>query len=176
MQTAVEDLARVLRKVKSRDVKALCNAVLESHRVFVTGLGRTGLMARGFAMRLMHLGRRVFHVGDVITPSVAAGDLLVICTRTGKSKVLSHYISIARGAGARVAVLTARPDSLVATRADVVVHIDDTPGRRAGDRRQPLGSLFEQALLIVLDQIVLDLMERLALTEADMARIHTDLE
>ncbi len=38
------------------------------NRIFVTGLGRTGLMARGFAMRLMHLGRRVYHVGDVITP------------------------------------------------------------------------------------------------------------
>ena len=179
MENAVTDLQRVLRKVKARDLKAFRDVILDSERVFVTGLGRTGLMARGFAMRLMHLGGRVFHVGDVITPAIAKGDLLVICSRTGKSKVLGHYVSIARKAKARVAVVTARPDAPVSKRADVVVHIDDTRprrGKRAQGRQQPLGSLFEQSLLIVLDQVVLDLMDRLELTEDDMARIHTEFE
>ncbi len=179
MQDAVADLERVLGKVRARQLKALRDCILESSSVFVTGLGRTGLMARGFAMRLMHLDRTVFHVGDVITPRVSKGDLLVICTRTGRSKVLAHYISIARKAKARVAVVTARPDSPVASRADVVLHIDDTParrGQRARGRQQPLGSLFEQALLVVLDQVVLDLMAKLDLTEEDMARIHTEFE
>lgn len=179
MQHAVADLARVLRKVKVRQLRGLRDEILASERVFVTGLGRTGLMARGFAMRLMHLGRSVFHVGDVVTPAIAKGDLLVICSRTGKSKVLSHYVSIARKAKAHVAVVTARPDSPVAKRADVVMHIDDTParaGKLARERQQPLGSLFEQSLLIVLDQVVLDLMAQLDLTEADMARIHTEFE
>lgn len=179
MERAVDDLARVLKRVKSTELRALCAEILASQHVFVTGLGRTGLMARGFAMRLMHLGRRVFHVGDVITPAIAKGDLLVICSRTGKSKVLGHYVSIARRAKARVAVLTASPESPVAARADVVVHIDDSVrrrGRDAGERKLPLGSLFEQSLLVVLDQVVLDLMDRLDLTEEDMARIHTEFE
>jgi len=179
MEAATRDLARVLRRVQVRRLKAFEKAILGSERVFVTGLGRTGLMARGFAMRLMHLGRQVFHVGDVITPSVQEGDLLIICSRTGSSKVLSHYIRIAKKAKASVAVVTARSDSPVASRADVVLPIDDTPSQRAkADRRPlpPLGSLFEQALLIVLDQVVLDLMQVLDLTEADMARIHTGFE
>ena len=65
MQEAAQDLARVLGRVKAREMKAFEQAILESERVFVTGLGRTGLMARGFAMRLMHLGRRVFHRDDL---------------------------------------------------------------------------------------------------------------
>jgi 6-phospho-3-hexuloisomerase len=179
MQQAVNDLERVLSKVKARQLHAFTRAILDSERVFVTGLGRTGLMARGFAMRLMHLDRRVFHVGDVITPAIRAGDLLVICTRTGGSRVLSHYIRIAHRAKARVAVVTARPDSHVAAKADTLLALDDTPSRRragGNHRTQPLGSLFEQALLVVLDQVVLDLMEALDLTEADMARIHTGFE
>ena len=179
MDQAVGDLKRVLGKVKTRELQAFEKAILDSARVFVTGLGRTGLMARGFAMRLMHLDRRVFHVGDVITPAIGAGDLLVICSRTGASRVLSHYIRIAHHAKARVAVVTARADSPVAAHADVVLALDDRPTRRpAGQRKrfQPLGSLFEQALLVVLDQVVLDLMEKLGLTEADMARIHTGFE
>jgi len=178
MREAVADLAHVLKRVKVRELKALERSILDSDRVFVTGLGRTGLMARGFAMRLMHLERRVYHVGDVITPAVGEGDLLIICSRTGRSKVLSYYISIARKAGARVAVVTANPGSPVASRADVVLALDDTLPRRPASRRgplPPLGSLFEQALLVALDQVVMDLMVRLELTEADMARVHTDL-
>jgi 6-phospho-3-hexuloisomerase len=179
MQDAAADLARVLKRVRVRELNAFEKAILDSQRVFVTGLGRTGLMARGFAMRLMHLGRQVFHVGDVITPAIAAGDLLIICSRTGRSKVLGHYIRIARRAKARVAVVTATPDSDVASKADVVLSIDDRPSRRRGVGGRPpppLGSLFEQALLIVLDQAVLDLMQVLDLTEEDMARIHTEFE
>ena len=179
MQAAVADLARVLKRIRARELKALEKAILASDRVFVTGLGRTGLMARGFAMRLMHLGRRVYHVGDVITPAIDAGDLLVICSRTGRSRVLSHYIRIAHGKKAAVAVVTARPDSPAAEKADVVLSIDDRPSRRKGTNKRPLpplGSLFEQALLVVLDQVVLNLMERLELTERDMARIHTGFE
>lgn len=176
IQEAAADLARVLKRVRAREIKAFGKAILESNRVFVTGLGRTGLMARGFAMRLMHLGRQVFHVGDVITPAIAKGDLLVICSRTGRSQVLSHYIRIARRAKARVAVVTASPDSQAAERAHVVLSIDDGPVRRKGRPPPPLGSLFEQALLIVLDQVVLDLMQVLDLTEQDMARIHTEFE
>ena len=148
MDQAVGDLKRVLGKVKSRELQAFEKTLLDAGRVFVTGLGRTGLMARGFAMRLMHLGRRV-------------------------------YIKIARRVHAHVAVVTARPDSPVAAKADVVLSLDDRPSRRpAGQskRFQPLGSLFEQALLVVLDQVVLDLMEKLDLTEEDMARIHTGFE
>ena len=179
MEAAVRDLERVLRRVKAKQLKAMEDAILGSGRVFVTGLGRTGLMARGFAMRLMHLGRQVYHVGDVITPSIQAGDLLIICSRTGSSKVLAHYVRIARSVKARVAVVTARSDSVAAEKAHVVLAIDDTlPRRGNGVTRPPppLGSLFEQALLIVLDQIVLDLMQVLDLTEEDMARIHTGFE
>ncbi|MCB9826296.1 MAG: SIS domain-containing protein [Planctomycetes bacterium] len=174
---ALVDLERVLKRLKAREIAAFERELLEAQRVFVTGLGRTGLMARGFAMRLMHLGRTVFHVGDVITPAIGADDLLVICTRTGRSKVLGYYIDIARKAKARVAVVTARGSAPVGRRADVVLTIDDRPAaRRRAAPLLPLGSLFEQALLVTLDHVVVDLMAELDLSEEDLARIHTGFE
>lgn len=176
---ALADLKRVLDAVSVRELGAFARALLQADRIFVTGLGRTGLMARGFAMRLMHLGRRVYHVGDVITPSIRRGDLLVIATRTGRSKVLGHYIAMARRVRANVAVVTADGKSPAAKSADTVLAIDDRRAegaRRGARRRLPLGSLFEQALLVVLDQVVLDLMEALHLGEADLARSHTSFE
>ena len=73
----------------------------------------------------------------------------------------------------------ARIDVCLEPRADVVLCVDDRPvlvGRKDAARSHPLGSLFEQALLVVLDQIVLSLMERLELSESDLARIHTTFE
>lgn len=177
----LEDLAEVLGTVDRGEVEAFRRAILDAKRIFVTGLGRSGLMARGFAMRLMHLGRPVFHVGDVITPAIAADDLLIIGSRTGRSPVLGHYIHIARRAGAKVAVITADREGRAAAKADTVLALDDRPvqARRhatAGERPLPLGSLFEQALLVVLDRVVMDLMDDLGLNEADLARVHTTFE
>jgi 6-phospho-3-hexuloisomerase len=178
---AVKSLARVLQGVSAREMKGMERAILSSRRVFVAGLGRTGLMARGFAMRLMHLGRRVYHVGDVITPAIRVGDLLVICSRTGRSPILSHYAEIARRARAKVAVVTGDRESPAARRADARLVLDDRVAVRPRTRRRggglpPLGSLFEQALLVVLDLVILDLMDTLGLSEADLARIHTTFE
>ena len=73
---AFADLRHVIAGVQEEEVAAFEQRLLAAENIFVTGLGRTGLMARGFAMRLMHLGRRVYHVGDVITPAISKGDLL----------------------------------------------------------------------------------------------------
>ncbi|MHC5011741.1 MAG: 6-phospho-3-hexuloisomerase [Planctomycetota bacterium] len=178
--SAADDVQRVLRSVKARELTAFKRVILDSNRIFVTGLGRTGLMARGFAMRLMHLGRRVYHVGDVITPAIKKGDLLIICSRTARSRVLAYYIDIAKKAKAAVAVVTANGSSRVARSADVTLTIDDRPTLQARKRRHatylPLGSLFEQALLLVLDGVVVALMEDLKLIERDLARVHTSFE
>jgi 6-phospho-3-hexuloisomerase len=180
LSRALVPLARVLSRVRRGEVEAFEKTLLGARRVFVTGLGRTGLMARGFAMRLMHLGRRVYHVGDVITPAIRRGDLLVICSRTGRSPVLLHYVRTARRAGARVAIVTAVRDSTVARGADAVLTLPSEPARGARARRHPheppLGSVFEQALLVVLDEVVADLMETLGLTSEDLRRIHTTFE
>jgi 6-phospho-3-hexuloisomerase len=178
LSASLRPLARVLSGVSARELEAFEKLLLSSRRIFVTGLGRTGLMGRGFAMRLMHLGRRVYHVGDVITPGIRRGDVLVICSRTGRSQVLLYYIDIAKKAGARVAVVTGDRKSLVARRADARLHLPTETTRRGPkkDGELPLGSLFEQALLLVLDHVVVRLMRSLGLSEADLGRIHTTFE
>jgi 6-phospho-3-hexuloisomerase len=177
---ALVPVSRVLARVRPSDVEEFEKTILGSRRVFLTGLGRTGLIARGFAMRLMHLGRRVYHVGDVITPAIRRGDLLVVCSCTGRSPILRHYMRIARRAGARVALVTADRKSPIADAADVVLELpSETKDRktlRGKNAEPPLGSVFEQAMLLVLDQVVLRLMRVLGLSPSDLSRIHTTFE
>ncbi len=179
LSDALAPVAKVLANTKVSEVAAFEQTLLGARRVFVIGLGRTGLMARGFAMRLMHLGRRVYHVGDVITPAIRRGDLLVICSRTGRSPVLLHYVGIARKSGARVAVVTGERKSPVARKSDVILHLpSETPRltKKAQANEPPLGSIFEQALMLVFDQMVVHLMAVLGLTADDLRRIHTTFE
>jgi 6-phospho-3-hexuloisomerase len=167
------ELSDIAAALPRGEAEALAVAVRDAKRVFVSGMGRSGLMVRAFAMRLMQLGVTVFVVGDTTTPSIAKGDLLVVGSRYGRSGSLSHYVDIARREGARVAVVTMGPDSPLAKSADIVATI---PVAGGGPSQQPLGTLFEQSLLVYLDAVVLLLKRLLHKTERAMRKRHTNLE
>ncbi len=167
------ELTEIAGRTSEEDLARLADHILEADRVYVTGMGRSGLMARAFAMRLMHLGLRVFVVGETTTPSIEEGDLLLCCTRWGRSGSLLHYMGKAKGAKARTAVITLDGASPMAKKADEAIAI---PVGEQGGSRQPLGTLFEQILLLTLDALVIILMEKSGFTEREMARLHTNLE
>jgi 6-phospho-3-hexuloisomerase len=126
-----------------------------------------------FGMRLVHLGRESTIVGDTTTPAIRADDLLVVCSRTGQSPILRHAVDLAHREGAVAAAVVGMPSTPLAGDADLVVRIPLEVA--SSEARQPLGSLFEQALLLYLDRIVMDLMEALKKTAEDMERIHSNL-
>jgi 6-phospho-3-hexuloisomerase len=167
------ELTDIAAALPREEAGSLARAVRDARRVFVGGMGRSGLMMRAFAMRLMQLGVDVFVVGDTTTPSISRGDLLVVGSRYGRSGSLSHFVDIARREGARVAVVTMDADTPLARTADLVATI---PVPEGGPSRQPLGTLFEQSLLVYLDAVVLLLKRLLHKTERHMRRRHTNLE
>jgi 6-phospho-3-hexuloisomerase len=167
------ELTDIAAGLPRRQADALAMAVRDARRVFVGGMGRSGLMMRAFAMRLMQLGVTVHVVGETTTPSIQRGDLLVLGSRFGRSGSLGHYVAIARREGARVAVVTMDPETPLARRADLVAPI---PVPEGGPSRQPLGTLFEQSLLVYLDAVVLLLKRLLHKTEHAMRKRHTNLE
>ena len=167
------ELTDIASSLPRGEADALARAVRDARRVFVGGMGRSGLMVRAFAMRLMQLGVTVYVVGDTTTPSIAKGDLLVVGSRYGRSGSLSHYVEIARREGARVAVVTMVPTAPLAASADLVATI---PVAEGGPSQQPLGTLFEQSLLVYLDAVVLLLKRLLHKTEKAMSKRHTNLE
>jgi 6-phospho-3-hexuloisomerase len=167
------ELAEIAASLPRGEAEALARAVRDARRVFVSGMGRSGLMMRAFSMRLMQLGVTVYVVGDTTTPSIAKGDLLVVGSRFGRSGSLTHYVRIARREKARVAVVTMVPDTPLGRTADYVATI---PVAEGGPSRQPLGTLFEQSLLVYLDAVVLLLKRLLHKTEGAMRKRHTNLE
>ena len=79
----LSELAEVASHVDVKEMDALVCRMAKAKRIFVAGMGRSGLMARALAMRLMHLKMQVFVVGETTTPSIKRGDLLTTSSTPG---------------------------------------------------------------------------------------------
>ena len=174
----LEELEKLLQAIDPAQAEMLGTLILASNRVYVACLGRSGLVMRMFAMRLMHLGLTAFVVGDTTTPAIGPGDLLVVGSGSGETGGALLSARRAREAGAKVAALTGDPGSTLGRLADHVVLIPGQAPKLAGRQtiRTPLGNVLEQALLIVLDCLHAWLAQRMGTdNEAMMAR-HANLE
>lgn len=139
-------------------------------RWFTAGQGRSGLVARMAAMRLMHLGFDVHVVGETTAPSIGARDGLLVLSASGETPTSLHLARLGVQAGAHLVVVTARPDSALAGLADVVVPVPILSTAQFG------GSLFEQAALLLLDALVVDLTADDPGAHERMRKRHTNLE
>lgn len=174
----VDEIRATLAETDEEQIRALVQAILDANRIFVGGAGRSLLMIRTFAMRLMHLGLTSHVVGETITPGIEPGDLLIVASGSGQTRTTLAMVDAAKTRGARAAVITAHPGSPIAMVADLVleVHSPITSTHPARASRQPPGSLFEQCLLIHCEGMVMRLMEKLGTTEEEMRARHTKLE
>lgn len=160
----------------------------EGRKVFVVGVGRSGLVGKAFAMRLMHLGFSAYVVGETITPSARAGDVLIAISGSGRSAAVVATAEVAKSLGVKVVALTSYPDSPLAKLADMVVIIPGRTKVSQEDRwevRQllglheplaPLGTQFELVSQVVLDSMISELMDRLGIDEEDMKEQHANVE
>ena len=60
----------VINKIEEEQVSKMIETIINSDCVFIVGTGRSELVGKMFAMRLMHLGFTVYVVGDVTTPAI----------------------------------------------------------------------------------------------------------
>lgn len=179
----LDELAKALTAVDDAAVDALASEIDKASSIFVAGAGRSGLAMRAFAMRLMHLGRQVYVVGETTTPGITERDLLIIGSGSGATQSLVAIASRARNEfGAPIALLTIYPQSAIGQLAQVLVTIEApttkvaAAGARAATSIQPMGALFEQALFILLDIVILKLMDRAGEASTTMFKRHANLE
>ncbi|WP_043444259.1 6-phospho-3-hexuloisomerase [Arthrobacter sp. L77] len=148
-----EELVGAADGLQDEQLSALVTEIQQARRVFVTGGGRSGLALSMHAMRLMHLGLTVHVVGETTTPAIGDGDLLLVASGSGTTAGAVAAAETAGSVGARVAAVTTDGESKLANLADSVVVIPAAQKTDHGGTasRQYSGSLFEQALLLVLD-------------------------
>jgi 6-phospho-3-hexuloisomerase len=176
----IAELDRTLSAISPQEAERLAQLILGAKRVFVAGAGRSGLAMKAFAMRLMHMGLAAY-VGETATPGLRADDALVIGSGSGATASLVAMAEKAKTLGANIALVTIFPDSRIGRLADATVRIPASTPKADGGKGQfasvqPMGSLFEQTLLIFLDIVVMGLMERKAIDASAMFERHANLE
>jgi len=177
-QRALDELGGVFAQLDEAQVDAAVSALAAANRVVLHGVGREGLQVRGLAMRLFHLGLHAAVVGEMTTPAVGAGDLFMVSAGPGAFATILALMGAAAAAGARTLVVTAQPDGEAARRADLVLCVpaQTMSDDQAGTSVLPMGSLYEGALFILFEVLVLRLRDRLGVTPAAMRARHTNLE
>jgi 6-phospho-3-hexuloisomerase len=142
------------------------------------GCGREGLMMQALAMRLHHLGRTVCMQGDMAAFSLGPGDLFLCAAGPGELATASALCSVAHAAGARVLVVTAEPEGATAAMADELLVIPaQTMARDIGGASVlPMGSLFEGAMFLIFEVLVLGVRDTLGETAETMRARHTNME
>ncbi|MFP7288326.1 6-phospho-3-hexuloisomerase [Shouchella clausii] len=179
-QKITEELAGALPVIDEEAGERLTGLLLGGGRVFVAGAGRSGLMGRAFAMRLMHLGLEAYVVGETVTPGIGAGDVLVLGSGSGETRSLLVMAEKAKSAGAQVALVTLNPASSIGAMADLTVRLPGAAKDREAEADsisiQPMGSLFEQSLLLFYDAAVLRMMELRGMETSGMYGKHANLE
>jgi len=188
LSVILEHLRSSSKKLKKKQVNGFIKTLLGAKRVFVVGSGRSGLIVRAFAMRLMHLDIDVHVIGETITPSLREDDLLVAVSGSGETSFAVSAAKTAKSIGAKIVVITSYSRSTLAKLAD---HIVTLPGRTKTafikshlDRQivgeyeslTPLGTLFEVTSLVFLDSVIASLMTKLGQKEEALRARHATIE
>jgi len=176
---ALDDLAGVFRRIDHEAVAIAVNEIAKAGRIALYGVGREGLQVKGFAMRLFHLGLKAAVVGDMTTPPVGPGDLLVVSSGPGAFATVQALIGVAKKAGARTLVVTAEPAGADSRAADIVVVLPaQTMASDSGEKVSvlPMGSLYEGAQYILFEGMILSLRDKLGISAQAMRANHTNLE
>ena len=196
LKAAAEEIIAGIRNsienLNMKEVERLIELLLEAKdkKIFIVGMGRSGFVARAFALRLMNLGFNVYFLGETITPAAEKGDLLIAISGTGATKIVLTASTAAKEIGATVIAFTSFPESPLGQAADHTVTIkgrtkagwpkeEDYLARQLIGEREPLtplGSVFENNCMVFLDSLVVELMHRLGRTEEDLKRRHATIE
>lgn len=187
MASRTDDIAQM---IAGDEIDAFLAAILAAKRIYVMGAGRSGLVAKSFAMRLMHMGFTSYVVGETITPATGEGDLIIAFSGSGNTKTIGDIAETAKGLGVKIALVSSNPDSRIGKIADYIIRIEIRRDpvtcdaheyeirQMLGEHRSfaPLGTIFETTSLIFGDAAISTLMDMTKTDESELKRRHTNIE
>ncbi len=189
MKLIIENLKEVIDKLDKEAIKAMLQKTIDGNRVFVMGAGRSGLVAKAFAMRLMQLGFRVYVVGETTTPAVLPSDVVIAISRSGETRTIIDLGKAAKDIGSTLLSITSKKDSTLGKISDIALII---PSKMKNDYDEanylerhmhsnyknifPLGTSFEITALVFLDSVISQLIMLTGTSEAELKLRYTNIE
>ena len=113
------NILRSLEEIDENKIEKLIDEILKAKKIFVLGIGHSGLMGKVLAMKLAHLGFSSHMVGDVTTPPLRRGDLLVAISQSGETSTILTLVRKAKSLGGRIIGVTSSSESTLSKLADI---------------------------------------------------------
>ena len=178
LNQALSEIGAVLDRVRTSEMERATDMIASAETIVAYGCGREGLQIQGLVMRLHHLGLNASMQGAMNTPPLGSGDLFLCSAGPGELSTVSALMGVARKAGAQILFLTAEADCDAARMADHVLVIPAQTMARdvGGSSILPMGSVYEGALFLLFEILVLELKTRLGETSETMRARHTNME
>ena len=188
MLEVVRHVEDIVEGLNEKQITAMIDAIESADRIFMMGAGRSGMASRAFAMRLVQLGLTAYVIGESVTPAMTEKDLLIAVSGSGETKSIVSAARVTKGVGSKILAVTSYPRSRLGRIADMRVAIK---GRTKIDVEKdhlkhqiigthstltPLGTLFEDTVMIFFDGIIAKLMTDLKKDELEMKNRHATLE
>jgi len=183
-QFLLDQIETSLQKADKEEFDKAIETLRVHQTIFVIGSGRSGLVGNFFGMRLMHLGKSTYIIGETNTPSLQEGDLLIAISGSGNTDTIVNTAKKAQQYGAEVLAVTANPRSEIYAIADYRITIDSRNRNTRIEkpdidkeilRKTPMGTSFELGALMYLETIVSELMHVCQISEIDMKQRHVNL-
>ncbi len=178
----LEELTQDAQNIDNKGIEEAKQLILNAKRVFVSGAGRSGFVARAFANRLMHIGFDVHFVGEPTCPAIRKGDVIIIGSASGTTKSMLMQAEKAKKEEASIVTLTTNEEGDIGKLADTVILI---PGNSSRSHTQSAvkapsiqsnGNSFEQLCWLIYDGMAVDLIKAAGQTQEQMDRRHSNLE
>ncbi len=180
LRTRLDGIRRLVDAMDEEAAERMVQTMLKAPRLFVTGKGRSGLMAASFAMRLMQMGFEVHVPGEATCPRIKMGDLMIAISCSGTTMTTVQLARIAHNVGAEVVAVTSDPDSPLAAHASHAVVVPVTGRDVKESYRYVLGpynnTLFEEAVLLFCDALLYSILGREGIPARLLEERHTNLE
>lgn len=178
LHTILQENLELIDHINPEQLDALAGEITSARRIFVMGAGRSALALKMAAMRFMHLGYTVYVAGETITPAILEGDLLLAASGSGTTSSVLTAVEKAKKQNARIAAITADPESPLAQSADTILLLNAAKKTdfSVSVSKQYAGSLFEQSTLLMLESIFMSLWQQSGLTKEDLWPKHANLE
>ena len=171
LQYIIKEIQEALSRLDPRAVEDAIATLSSAKKIFIYGVGRSGLVGQAFAVRLVQMGFDVHFVGDMTTPFVDEHDLVIIVSNTGETMSAVQTANIVRRVGARVISVTSNPNSKLGHASNIILEVGQSKDEQKR-KYAPLGTVFEDAALIMFDSMVPVIMERMDQNEASLRRRH----
>ena len=184
MKVIVSHIEHDIGQVDPEGLDAAVNKIVEVRdaggKIFIVGSGRSGSVAKTFAIRLSQFPERVYfrvYFAADIARKVESHDLVMVLSGSGRTASAAHAAKKAKEIGASVLAVTSAEESELMNWVDISVTL--TGGARCEDKGQisslaPLGTLFECSVMVFLDCMIAEIMKKLRVSEAELQHYQLD--